>query len=287
MAAKKSPSKAKASATKTPSKRASTKTASAPVKQASAEAPLEVEAPAKAKKRTDAAPKVTKKAPAKAKKPADEAAAPKATKKAAAKAKKPADEAAAPKAQKKAAAKAKKSADAEAAAPKAPKKAPAKAQKKSAAKKAPAKKPVSGASPKAVQKRFPQPSDVRVLVVDDEPDILELVVPVLEGEGYTVLEAIDGDIALEKILTEHPHVVVLDVMMPGLNGWEVARYVRERPQLSEVRIIMATGIGAETNAATSPLYGADAYLDKPFELKQLRDAVSALVERFESGEFAN
>lgn len=165
------------------------------------------------------------------------------------------------------------------------------ATKKAAAKKKPAtkkaaskKKPAAKQAP--VKKRFESLAEVRVLVVDDEPDILELVVPVLEQAGYSVDEAPDGDTALETILVERPHIVVLDVMMPGLNGWEVARYVRERPELSEVRIIMATGIGPETNAATSPLYGADAYLDKPFDLSSLRREVAALVERFEAGEFA-
>ena len=61
---------------------------------------------------------------------------------------------------------------------------------------------------------------------------------------------------LEKILTERPNIVVLDVMMPGLSGWEISRYVRERQELDPVRIIMATGIGKDTNAATSPRYSS-------------------------------
>src|SRR5205823_15049485 len=109
------------------------------------------------------------------------------------------------------------------------------------------------------QQIFAEPRDVRLLVVDDEPEVLNLLVPFLRKQGYTVSEAQDGDQALEKILTERPNIVVLDVMMPGLSGWEISRYVRERTELDPVRIIMATGIGKETNAATSPLYGADAY----------------------------
>jgi DNA-binding response OmpR family regulator len=110
-------------------------------------------------------------------------------------------------------------------------------------------------------------------VVDDEPEIIELVEPFLRALGHDVDSAEDGDSALEKILTERPDVVLLDVMMPGLNGWEICRYVRERKELDAVRIIMATGMGEEMNAATSPLYGADTYLDKPFDLRELERAV--------------
>jgi DNA-binding response OmpR family regulator len=113
----------------------------------------------------------------------------------------------------------------------------------------------------------------RVLVVDDEAEIAEMVTTYLSARGFEVTEAPDGDAALERILTERPQVVILDVMMPGLSGWEICKYVRERPELDDVRIVMATGIGPNANAATSTLYGADAYVDKPFDLKEVERAV--------------
>jgi CheY-like chemotaxis protein len=130
---------------------------------------------------------------------------------------------------------------------------------------------------------FAGPGDVRLLVVDDEPEVLNLLVPFLKKRGYTVSEAEDGDQALEKILTERPNIVLLDVMMPGLNGWEISQYVRDRPELDPVRIIMATGIGEEMNAATAPLYGADAYIDKPFRLEDVERTVQDVIQRIESG----
>jgi two-component system, OmpR family, response regulator RpaB len=139
--------------------------------------------------------------------------------------------------------------------------------------------------PRRAHQIFAEPSDVHVLVVDDEPEVLNLLVPFLKKQGYTVSEAQDGDQALEKILTERPNIVVLDVMMPGLSGWEISRYVRERSELDPVRIIMATGIGKETNAATSPLYGADAYIDKPFRLDALHRTVKEVIARIESGNY--
>ncbi|MCC7383853.1 MAG: response regulator [Deltaproteobacteria bacterium] len=131
---------------------------------------------------------------------------------------------------------------------------------------------------------FPSPKDVHLLVVDDEPEVLNLLVPFLRKRGYTVSEAEDGDQALEKILTDRPNVVLLDVMMPGLNGWEISQYVRDRPELDPVRIIMATGIGEEMNAATAPLYGADAFIDKPFRLEDVERTLRDVLHRIETGQ---
>jgi DNA-binding response OmpR family regulator len=138
-----------------------------------------------------------------------------------------------------------------------------------------------------VARSFASPADVRLLVVDDEPEVLNLLVPFLKKRGYTVSEAEDGDQALEKILTERPNIVLLDVMMPGLNGWEISQYVRDRPELDPVRIIMATGIGEDMNAATAPLYGADAYIDKPFRLEDVERTVEDVIHRIESGALAS
>ena len=131
---------------------------------------------------------------------------------------------------------------------------------------------------------FASAKDVHLLVVDDEPEVLNLLVPYLKKRGYTVSEAEDGDQALEKILTDRPNVVLLDVMMPGLTGWEISQYVRDREELDGVRIVMATGIGEEMNAATAPLYGADAYIDKPFRLEDVERTVQDVIHRIESGQ---
>ncbi len=133
--------------------------------------------------------------------------------------------------------------------------------------------------------RVPSSTDVHVLVVDDEPDVHDIVVPFLKSQGYTVSSAMDGDQAYEMIHELMPDIVLLDVMMPGRYGWEVARDVRNNPALNSVRIIMATGIGEEANAATSPLYGADAHLNKPFKLRELSPAVRGVIDRIEAGEF--
>jgi CheY-like chemotaxis protein len=108
-----------------------------------------------------------------------------------------------------------------------------------------------------------------VLVADDEPSTRALVAGHLRSKGYKVLEAGDGDEAWEMAHEHLPHAVVLDVMMPGMSGWEVCRKIREAVSLNHTGVVMLTGIGENLNEMTSPLYGADAYVDKPFEFSVL------------------
>jgi len=108
-----------------------------------------------------------------------------------------------------------------------------------------------------------------VLVADDEPSMLALVARHVRTLGYEVLEASDGEAAWQEAENSLPDLVVLDVMMPGMSGWEVCRRIRESVGLHHTGVVMLTGIGQSLNELTSPLYGADAYIDKPFEFKDL------------------
>lgn len=117
-----------------------------------------------------------------------------------------------------------------------------------------------------------------VLVADDEPSMLALVARHVRTLGYEVLEASDGEIAWETAQKSLPDLVVLDVMMPGMSGWEVCRRIRESISLHHTGVIMLTGIGQSLNELTSPLYGADAYLDKPFEFKQLDRMINEVLK---------
>lgn len=108
-----------------------------------------------------------------------------------------------------------------------------------------------------------------ILVADDDPSILSMVVVKLESMGYRTLEAPNGDEAWLQLRKHHPDLAVLDVMMPGLNGWEIVREMRRDEQLRDIGVVMLTAIGHRMNEMTSPLYGADAYLDKPFRFSVL------------------
>ena len=121
------------------------------------------------------------------------------------------------------------------------------------------------------------PTTQRVLVADDDAQLLGLVVRQLRGMCFEVLEAMDGEKAWEAVLSEKPNLVVLDVMMPGMSGWEVCRRIRENRDTSEIPVIMLTGIGERLNEMTSPLYGANDYLDKPFEFDVFESKVKSML----------
>lgn len=118
-----------------------------------------------------------------------------------------------------------------------------------------------------------------VLIADDDLDILNITRRLMTKRGFNVLEASDGDEAMKKILEHQPDLVVLDVMMPGQTGWEVCRSIRETESLADTGVIMLTGIGENMNEMTSPLYGADGHLDKPFEFEDLDALVTQVLER--------
>jgi len=116
----------------------------------------------------------------------------------------------------------------------------------------------------------------KILVVDDEPKIVSLVRTYLEREGYQVAEACDGRLALEAFKSESPNLVILDVMLPGLDGLEVCREIRRS---SEVPIIMLTARDEDTDKLIGLELGADDYITKPFSPRELVARVRAVLRR--------
>ena len=117
-----------------------------------------------------------------------------------------------------------------------------------------------------------------ILVVDDEKNIVELARLYLEKEGYRVEDAYDGAQALAKIKSLQPALVVLDLMLPEIDGWEVCRRVREG---SDVPIIMLTARGDDVDKIVGLEMGADDYLTKPFNPRELVARVRAVLRRYE------
>lgn len=120
-------------------------------------------------------------------------------------------------------------------------------------------------------------SGATILVVDDDPEIVAMLQTRLSHRGYRVSTASDGHRALEIAKRERPQLVLLDVMMPGKSGWEVARALKQDPVTSAIKIVMVTAIGEAVNEITSPLYGADAHVDKPFEFEKLEGVIGKLL----------
>jgi len=116
-----------------------------------------------------------------------------------------------------------------------------------------------------------------ILVVDDDPEIVTMLNTRLTKRGYKVSTASDGNRAIELAKREKPDIVLLDVMMPGKSGWEVARALKQDPVTQDVKIVMVSAIGEKTNEITAPIYGADAHVDKPFEFEKLESVIAGLL----------
>ena len=118
-----------------------------------------------------------------------------------------------------------------------------------------------------------------ILLADDDASIRDLVRLSIEDLECNLIEAKNGELALEAILVEQPDLVVLDVMMPGLTGWEICKYIRQRPGYDDTLILMLTAVGEEVNDLTAPLYGADHHLDKPFDPDEMKETVERLLKQ--------
>ena len=118
----------------------------------------------------------------------------------------------------------------------------------------------------------------KILVADDDVELLAILVQHLKTFPCELIEARDGDEALSLAREHKPDLMILHVMMPGFSGWEVAKRVRDDESLAHTGILMLTAIGEALNALTSPLYGADDKLDKPFDFKELDEKIRAVLE---------
>ena len=116
---------------------------------------------------------------------------------------------------------------------------------------------------------MPRKNDIRILVVDDEPDVLELVVYHLEKEAYRVDVADTGDKALKMARENLPSLLVLDLMLPGINGLEICRLLKRDPKTRDIPILMLTARAAEEDRIKGLELGAHDYVTKPFSPREL------------------
>jgi len=117
----------------------------------------------------------------------------------------------------------------------------------------------------------------KILVADDEPNIVISLEYLLKREGYTVLIARDGQEALETIAREQPDLVLLDVMMPKKTGFEVCQSVRASDKLQATKILMLTARGRDTDVTKGLALGANAYITKPFSTRELKQKVAQML----------
>lgn len=117
----------------------------------------------------------------------------------------------------------------------------------------------------------------KILIADDDPEIRMLIKSKLDTMKCEIFVAKDGEEALALALEKKPDLLLLDVMMPLLTGWEVVQNVRKKPEFDQTGIIMITGIGETVNDATASLIGADEHIDKPFQLAELEFKVRKVI----------
>lgn len=120
-------------------------------------------------------------------------------------------------------------------------------------------------------------SSTKILIVDDEPNIVLAIEFLLQREGYQIAKAYDGLQALELAAEFQPDIVLLDVMMPGLNGFEVGQRIRQMPMLENTKIIFLTAKGTQRDKQTGYASGAEVYMIKPFDNDELVTTVNEMM----------
>jgi DNA-binding response OmpR family regulator len=117
-----------------------------------------------------------------------------------------------------------------------------------------------------------------ILVVEDEPSTVEVLRFNLEERGYTVRAAMDGDEALREIAAQAPALIILDINMPGMSGWEVLDLLPEDDQMAEIPVVVLSGRDTDADIAKSWTYNIVTYFTKPFDMGELLDFVGRTLE---------
>jgi len=117
----------------------------------------------------------------------------------------------------------------------------------------------------------------KILIADDEPNIVISLEFLMQNSGYQVQTAANGDEALRYITEFHPDLILLDIMLPRKNGFEVCQKIRENPAWNGIKVVMLTAKGRESEVTKGLALGADAYITKPFATKELLAQVQRLL----------
>ena len=116
-----------------------------------------------------------------------------------------------------------------------------------------------------------------ILVVDDSPTDLKLMTAPLQDKGYQVITAVDGEEALEISVKEHPHLIVLDIILPKKNGFQVCRQLKTAPDTEDIKILMLTSKTQDSDRFWGLEQGADEYMTKPFDDDQYLANIAKLL----------
>jgi len=119
----------------------------------------------------------------------------------------------------------------------------------------------------------------RILIVDDEPSIIVPLQFLMQQNGFETSVAFTGEEAMETIAEKTPDLIILDIMLPIIDGYEVCQRVRENPQWNNIRIILLSALGGDANVAKGMVLGADAYITKPYSNEEVTEKVKGLLKQ--------
>ncbi len=120
-------------------------------------------------------------------------------------------------------------------------------------------------------------ADTKILIVEDSPTYLRKIADSLQGTGYKIITAVDGEEALEKAVRENPNLIVLDVVLPKKNGFQVCRQLKTSPATQDIKILMMTSKSQDSDRFWGLKQGADDYMTKPYEDKELLTSIANLL----------
>ncbi len=128
---------------------------------------------------------------------------------------------------------------------------------------------------------------MKVLVVEDHPDMLELLTTGLDMLEFAVISARNGKEGVEKAIKEKPHVILMDIMMPGMDGWEATRTLRSNPETQDIPILAATALFRESDLKSCIEAGCNDYIVKPFTFQQLKEKIQEICSKNPIAYFLN
>ena len=117
----------------------------------------------------------------------------------------------------------------------------------------------------------------KVLVVEDHPDMRGLLILQVERLGFSAISAEGGQEGVEKAVQEKPHLILMDIMMPGMDGWEATRTLRSKPEMQDIPILAATALFRESDLRSCIEAGCNDYLVKPFTFQQLQRKINEFI----------
>jgi len=123
----------------------------------------------------------------------------------------------------------------------------------------------------------------KILIVEDNPQNMRVILMTLRGQGYTLLEAVDGEEALTVADREKPDLILMDIQLPKIDGLEVTRRLRQMPTLSRIPIIALTAYAMKRDEEKATEAGCDAYLAKPLHIHRLRSTVAEMLVKTKTG----